>query len=279
MRKILSIAGSDSSGGAGIQADIKTAFSLGCYPTTAITALTSQNTCKVEKILDIPVEHVSSQITSILSDIDISAIKLGMIPNSEIASLLPNIIPNHIPIILDPVMVSTSGHLLTSCMDIIKSKIIPRTYIVCPNIPEAEYLSNVKIKTYEDMIVAGQKILQKGCSNVLIKGGHLLSDNIYNALLTRNNVFKIQNKRTSNYSLHGSGCTLSMAIACFTGMQYEIYDAVFIALKYMELSAKNSKPIGEGHVPIFQNANFNIETIFKSTPRNKIFPLLPEQED
>jgi len=253
--KILTIAGSDSGGGAGIQADIKTIFSLDCYPTVAITAVTSQNTRGVERIFKIPPDEVYSQIKAVLDDIEISAIKIGMVPDRETAEAIARILPKNIPVILDPVMVSTSGHALSDGVDMLVSTLLKKTFVITPNIPEAEALSGLAILNVDSMIKAGEALVTKGCENALIKGGHLPQcDNRYieNILVTQNGFIKIPNLRTSKYSLHGAGCSLSTALACFIAKTSDLFASTKMAIEYIQESASISEPIGAGHVPLKQ---------------------------
>ena len=178
--KILIIAGSDSSGGAGIQADIKTATSLGVYSMTAITAITAQNTMGVKKIVPIKPKDISEQIEYTLKDIKPDVIKIGMLHNKEVAKNVIKSLKQYKQkkIIFDPVMVSTSGAKLVNrkCINFIKTKLIKEVYLITPNIPEAEILSGIKINNVDDMILASKKIMYLGAKNILIKGGHLKSN-------------------------------------------------------------------------------------------------------
>ena len=214
--KILIIAGSDSSGGAGIQADIKTVTALGSYAMTAITAVTAQNTTGVKKIIPIHSKNVQKQITMILNDIGADGVKIGMLHNSSIIKCVHSILKKYKPknIVLDPVMVAKGGAKLISNNSItyLKKLLLPLSILVTPNIPEAEVLTGYSISNKEDMIKAAKKILNMGSKNVLLKGGHLKSKMIFDILATKKGIkiFKKRKIRTKN--THGTGCTLSSAL-------------------------------------------------------------------
>ena len=191
--KILIIAGSDSSGGAGIQADIKTVTSLGSYAMTAITAVTSQNTKGVKSIFPIPPSEISKQIEFTSKDIRPDVIKIGMLSNTKVIITVLNSLSKIKvkKIILDPVMVAKGGERLINkkAVKILKQKLIKKVSLITPNIPEAEILTNQKINSIDDMIHAGKKLLKIGANNVLIKGGHLKSNFIYDVLLEKKKHF------------------------------------------------------------------------------------------
>ncbi len=251
--KILIIAGSDSCGGAGVQADIKTATALKTYSTSAITCLTAQNSQKVYDIFYPPVEFLSKQIEVVLADIKIDAIKIGMLGNAEITEAVAKILKQkakNIPIITDPVMVATSGDILlkTGAIDILKKQLIANSYLTTPNIFEAEILVEMKIKNLSDVKIAAKKIQKIGVKNVLIKGGHLNSgDKILNYLLKENNEEKIfTNKKLPFKNIHGTGCTLSTAITCFLSQNLDLENAVKKANLFVYRAIKNSQKIGLG---------------------------------
>ena len=216
--KVLTIAGSDSSGGAGIQADIKTISSLGCYAASCITAVTVQNTMQVYQIHNIPQDIIKGQIEAILSDIAIDAIKIGMLQSYEVILAVANSLPSCIPIIVDPVMISTSNFKLMSDSAVFHliEHIIPKATIITPNILEAEVLANTKIIDESCMKKASKTLKLLGTKSVLIKGGHLNRETINNILLTEDNkIINFSHKRIQQTELHGTGCTLSSAIASF----------------------------------------------------------------
>ena len=251
--KILIIAGSDSCGGAGVQADIKTATTLKTYSTSAITCLTAQNSQKVYDIFYPPAEFLRKQIEVVLDDIKIDAIKIGMLGNAEITETVAKVLKQkarEIPIITDPVMVATSGDILLkkSAIDILRNQLISNSYLTTPNIFEAEILAEMKIKNLDDVKIAAKKIRKIDVKNVLIKGGHLNSGNkIFNYLLKENNQEKIfTNKKLPFKDVHGTGCTLAAAITCFLAQNLDLEIAVKKANLFVYKAIKNSQKIGLG---------------------------------
>ena len=247
MKKILIIAGSDSGGGAGIQADIKTAQAFGVFATTAITALTAQNTLGVQGVLATPAQFVQAQITSVLSDIGADAIKTGMLANAEIINSVASF-DFSAPLIVDPVMVSTSGDkLLEDDAIAALKKLIGEAALVTPNIPEAEILADMQIETETDMLVAAQKIMQFGCDAVLIKGGHMHGEKLVNLLMNATQSWSFAYERIHTKNTHGTGCTLASAIACELAKGMEIETAVKIAGDYVHNAILNAPHIGTGN--------------------------------
>lgn len=249
MKTILIIAGSDSGGGAGIQADIKTAQAFGVFATTAITALTAQNTVGVQEVLATPAEFVKAQIESVLSDIGADAIKTGMLANAEIISAVADSLANiNSPLIVDPVMVSTSGDKLLeeNAIELMQTKLFPLATLVTPNIPEAEILADMKIENESDMLAAANKILSFGCKAMLIKGGHMHGDKLVNLLVTKSGSWKFDYARIHTNSTHGTGCTLASAIASEVAKGTELKDAVKIAGDYVHNAIMNAPDIGNG---------------------------------
>ena len=259
--KILIIAGSDSCGGAGIQADIKTATALYTYCATAITCLTAQNSQKIYNTFYPPIEFLNKQIEVVLDDMDIDVIKIGMLGNAKIVEEVAKILRHKardIPIVLDPVMVSTSGDsiLMTNAIDILKANLITDSYLVTPNIFEAEILSGVKINNFDDVKIAALKIKNIGqnfkVKNVLIKGSHLESQSDYDErithyLLLENGDEKIfSNKKLPFKKLHGTGCTLATAISCFLSHGLPLENAIKKANLFTYKTIKNSQTIGLG---------------------------------
>ena len=252
--KILIIAGSDSSGGAGIQADTKTITSLGSYAMTAITAVTSQNTTGVLSIIPIPPSEISNQIEFTSKDIKPDAIKIGMLHsinviNSVIKSLTKIKINK---IILDPVMVAKGGTKLidNKSIQVLKNKLLKRVSLITPNIPEAEILTNSKILTKEDMIYAANVLLNFGAKNVLIKGGHLPGNTIYDIFLNKKEISIFKNKKIKTKSTHGTGCTLSSAIATYYSCGKTLKKSCEMAIKYVNHSIGSRPKYGKGHGPI-----------------------------
>ena len=217
--KVLIIAGSDSSGGAGIQADIKTVTALGSYAMTAITAITAQNTTGVKSIVPIPPEEIVNQILFTAKDIKPDAIKIGMLHSTKVIEAvinsLKNIKVNNI--VLDPVMVAKGGAKLidNKAIKLLKKRLIMRASLITPNIPEAEILTNTIITCKEDMIFAAYKLIEIGANNVLIKGGHLPSNNVQDIFVSKSDIKIFNSKRYNTKNTHGTGCTLSSAITTF----------------------------------------------------------------
>ncbi len=252
--KVLIIAGSDSSGGAGIQADIKTITSLGSYAMTAITAVTSQNSTGVKSILSISPKEISRQIEFSSKDIKPDAIKIGMLNNTyTINTVLKSLAKIKIKkIILDPVMVAKGGTKLINKKSIqkIRDKLIKDVTLITPNIPEAEILANQKIYSKEDMITAGKKLILLGAKNVLIKGGHLKSKFTYDILLEKKKIYVFKNKKIKSKHTHGTGCTLSSAIATYYSCGKSLNKSCENAIKYVNQALREAPKYGKGHGPI-----------------------------
>ena len=265
--KILIIAGSDSSGGAGIQADIKTVTALGSYAMTAITAVTSQNTMGVKSILSVAPKEISKQIEFTSKDIRPDAIKIGMLHSAEVINAVLKSL-NKIKvkkIILDPVMVAKGGTKLIdkNSIKILKSKLMKKVTLITPNIPEAEILTKTRISSVNDMIFASKILIQLGAKNVLIKGGHLKSrimqDIFFNKIET--SIFK--NKKINTKNTHGTGCTLSSAIATYYSCGKTLKKSCEMAIKYVNHSIDSGPNFGKGHGPINHLSTIKINKKFK----------------
>tara|TARA_B100000989_G_scaffold298326_1_gene287114 strand:+ start:2671 stop:3477 length:807 start_codon:yes stop_codon:yes gene_type:complete len=252
--KILIIAGSDSSGGAGIQADIKTVTSLGSYAMTAITALTSQNTNGVKSIVPVNNNEIAKQIEFTCKDIRPDAIKIGMLQNEIAAkSVLKSIKRIKVKkIILDPVMVSTSGVKLINkkSIDFIKNNLIKHVTLITPNIPEAEILSGMKINNYKDMIKASKIIIDLGAKSILLKGGHLNSKDIFDIFADKKKIKIFKNIKYRSKNTHGTGCTLSTAIATFYSCGKDLNKSCDLAIKYVNSAIRTAPNYGKGNGPI-----------------------------
>tara|TARA_B100000941_G_C28500262_1_gene553675 strand:+ start:1162 stop:1974 length:813 start_codon:yes stop_codon:yes gene_type:complete len=252
--KILIIAGSDSSGGAGIQADIKTVTALGSYAMTAITAVTSQNTKGVKSIVSINPEEILSQILFTSKDIKPDAIKIGMLNSSKvIKSVLKSLSKIKIKkIVLDPVMVAKGGAKLieNNAIKLIKLQFIKKVTLITPNIPEAEILTNTRIRSKEDMIFAANKLINLGARNVLIKGGHLKSKTVQDIFLNKSDFKVFVSKRYNTINTHGTGCTLSSAITTFLSCGKPIKKACELGIKYVNSAILTNPKYGKGHGPI-----------------------------
>jgi len=265
--KILIIAGSDSSGGAGIQADIKTVTALGSYAMTAITAATSQNTTGVKSIQSIPPKEISKQIEFTSKDIKPDAIKIGMLHSVEVVNAVLKSLNkvNVKKIILDPVMVAKGGAKLIDnrSIKILKSKLIKKVSLITPNIPEAEILTKAKISSTDDMIHAAKILMSLGAKNVLIKGGHLKSRIMQDIFLSKNEISVFKNKKINTKNTHGTGCTLSSAIATYYSCGKTLKKSCEMAIKYVNHSIGTGPKYGKGHGPINHLSTININKKFK----------------
>jgi len=252
--KILIIAGSDSSGGAGIQADIKTATCLGTYAMTAVTAVTIQNTTGVKSVVSIPANEIYNQIVYTSKDIKPRAIKIGMLHSDQIINKVLKAL-NQIKIkkiILDPVMVAKGGSKLISdkAISLMKKKLLKKVTLITPNLPEAEILSGVKINTKEDMIFAANKLIKLGVPNVLIKGGHLKSKKVNDIFVNKNEIKIFSSERLNTRNTHGTGCTLSTAITSFFSCGKPLKKSCELGIKYVNSAILTNPKIGKGHGPV-----------------------------
>ena len=265
--KVLIIAGSDSSGGAGIQADIKTVTALGSYAMTAITAVTSQNTMGVKSIVAIEPKEISNQIIFTSRDIKPNAIKIGMLHSSKVIDVVTKSIDNIKikKIVLDPVMVAKGGAKLIDekAIKSLKSKLINRVFLITPNIPEAEILTNTKIKTKEDMIFAANKLIEYGAKNVLIKGGHLDQKSVQDIFVNKFEIKTFNSKRYRTKNTHGTGCTLSSAITTFLSCGKPIKKSCELGIKYVNSAIKTNPKYGKGHGPINHINSISINRKFR----------------
>ena len=252
--KLLIIAGSDSSGGAGIQADIKTATSLGVYAMTAITAITAQNTTGVKSIVAVPIKEIFNQISFSVQDIKPDSIKIGMLHNVGVIKEVIKAIKKYKfkNIIIDPVMVAKGGHHLISnnSVNYLRKKLLPYALLVTPNIPEAETLVKKRIRTLDDMIEAGKEILKLGPKFVLIKGGHTNKSFVEDVLISKNSIKIFKNKKIKTKNTHGTGCTLSSAIASFISKNYSMSESCRRAIQYVHKAILLNPRFGRGHGPI-----------------------------
>lgn len=253
--RVLICAGSDSGGGAGIQADIKTVTALGCFAATAITALTSQNTKGVFNVLDIPTSFLRQQMTVVLEDIGADVIKTGMLHNAEVIRTISNTLENlgdSSTLVIDPVMVAKGGHSLlqTSAIDALKNELIRKADVLTPNIPEAEVLVGIEITSVDDMRRAGERLLNMGPKSVLIKGGHLTDDTLTDILLTQSEEKLYSSPRLKTVHTHGTGCTLASAIAAGIAQGLEVQIATERARKYVFEAIRSAPGLGAGHGPL-----------------------------
>ncbi|MBQ5931639.1 MAG: bifunctional hydroxymethylpyrimidine kinase/phosphomethylpyrimidine kinase [Tidjanibacter sp.] len=256
--RVLTIAGSDSGGGAGIQADIKAISALGCFATSAITAVTVQNTLGVEAVHPIPLDILRGQIEAVLSDIGTDAVKIGMLHSSEVVEVVADVLQkyNIRNVVLDPVMVSTSGHRLIeeSAIDTLRRVLIPQARVITPNIPEAEILAGVKITANDQLAEVARQLSQGGTVSVLLKAGHLTEDRLvdifYNA--EQDTITELPSARVYTPNTHGTGCTLSSALAALLAKGYELTDAARGAKEYINQAIVSGAryEIGGGHGPV-----------------------------
>jgi hydroxymethylpyrimidine/phosphomethylpyrimidine kinase len=265
--KVLIIAGSDSSGGAGIQADIKTVSALGCYAMTAITAVTVQNTTGVNSIIPIKPKEISNQIEFTARDIKPNAIKIGMLHSAKVISAVMKSLKkiDIKKIVLDPVMVAKGGTKLINneAIDEIKKKLMKKILLITPNIPEAELLTNTKINSLNDMIKAGQLLINLGAKNVLIKGGHLKSNEINDILLNKKIIKIFKNKKYKSKNTHGTGCTLSSAIATNLSCGKDLIKSCEQGIKYVNEAIKSNLNYGKGNGPINHLNSITLNKKFK----------------
>lgn len=256
--RVLTIAGSDSGGGAGIQADIKAISATGSYAASAITAITVQNTLGVEDVFPVPPSIISGQIESVLSDIGADAVKIGMLHSGDVIRAIRTSLDkyNMSNIVLDPVMVSTSGHRLIEepAIDTLVAELIPRARVITPNVPEAEILVGRKISKQSDFPDVARVLSQNGRVSVLMKAGHLTDSNLvdvfYNA--EEDSFIELPSHRMNTKNTHGTGCTLSSAFASFLAQGYSLNDAAKAAKSYITeaILAGSEYEIGHGHGPV-----------------------------
>ena len=261
--KLLIIAGSDSSGGAGIQADIKTITSLGSYAMTAVTAITAQNTTGVASIIKIPSKEISRQIEYTSKDIKPDVIKIGMLHSVDaINAVLKSLKKIKVKkIILDPVMITTSGVKLINrkAINKIRNHLIKRVELITPNIPEAEILTKIKIISINDMIYAAQKLIDMGAKNVLLKGGHIKGKVITDIFVNKKEIKIFRNKKIITKNLHGTGCSLSSAIATYFSCGKTLKKSCELAINYVNHSIKSSPNYGKGNGPINHLISFELD--------------------
>ena len=264
MPVVMTIAGSDSGGGAGIQADLKTFAAHGVFGTSAITAITAQNTLDVLSIAEVPVEVISDQIDVVAQDIGIDVVKTGMLSSTEIIECVAVAISRNElgTIVVDPVMVAASGaHLLQEeAVDAMRDRIVPIAAVLTPNIPEAEVLADIDIETVDDMVAAGESLLQMGADAVVVKGGHLESrDNaLVDVLVNSDGVSHFRSMRVESSNLHGTGCTFASAIASRLAHGDTVPVAVQSAKRFVMRAILSAPGLGSGHGPL--NHSFGVTT-------------------
>ena len=252
--RALTIAGSDSGGGAGIQADLKTFQALGCYGMSAITSVTAQNTVGVQAIHDIPPRYVGQQIDAVLEDIGADAVKTGMLSNIGIMEAVAQSLQRHFveKLVIDPVMVATSGDPLMQqdAVEALKHLLVPVAWVITPNIPEAELLSGLSISNTAEMKAAGEAIYALGPRFVLVKGGHLTGAEAEDWLFDGEQWHGFTSPRLDTPHTHGTGCTLAAAITAYLAQELEVPVAVDKAKKYLTEGIRMGQQLGQGHGPV-----------------------------
>jgi hydroxymethylpyrimidine/phosphomethylpyrimidine kinase len=254
MRTALTIAGSDSGGGAGIQADLKTFAAHGVFGTTAITAITAQNTLGVTAWQAVPADLVTAQIEAVAGDIGADAVKIGMLANAAIVEAVAAAIAGlDLPlVVVDPVMVAKGGDRLLEddAVGALRTELLPRCHIVTPNVPEAEVLSGLTIRSLDDARRAGERILALGPRVVLVKGGHLPGSESVDIACAAHETFELRKPRIATTHTHGTGCTLSSAIAANLALGLEDRAALMRAREYVDGALRHAPGIGRGHGPL-----------------------------
>ena len=264
--RVLTIAGSDSGGGAGIQADLKTFAALGCYGMTAITALTAQNTMGVQAIQSLPAAFLKAQLQSVLDDIGVDAVKIGMLHSPEVVEVVAWAIDHYQlkRVVLDPVMVATSGDKLIAdeTVAVLVSALFPRVQLITPNLDEAALLLGRPVPNEAALSLACADLQTMGAASVLLKGGHLQGEDVVDVLLLADaSSHTLRSKRISSQNVHGTGCTLSSAIASHWALGLDLTEAVVQARSYIlaAIQAGASVTTGRGHGPL--NHGFAPETM------------------
>ena len=253
--RVLIIAGSDSGGGAGVQADIKTVTVLGGYAATAITALTAQNTQGVDAVLDVPADFVARQMRAVLADIGADSIKTGMLHSAEVIEAVCQVIETDgagIPVVVDPVMVAKGGASLldAAAVEVLKSRLLPMAALLTPNLPEAEALTGKTVGAVGDMAAAADALLAAGARAVLLKGGHLEGRTVTDLLITADGSRRFESPRIRSRHTHGTGCTLASGIAVGLAQGLDLGCAVARARAYVAKAIRNAPGFGGGHGPL-----------------------------
>jgi hydroxymethylpyrimidine/phosphomethylpyrimidine kinase len=269
--RVLVIAGSDSGGGAGIQADIKSITAMGAYAMTAITALTAQNTQGVFGIHAVPTAFIRQQIELCLTDIGADCIKTGMLATADVIETVAGALDEFakgVPLVADPVMIAKGGAALLepSAIEAVRRLVLPRATLITPNLPEAEALSGRKIASGADMQAAGEALLAQGANAVLMKGGHLPGPSVHDVLIMRGETRVFESPRIETRHTHGTGCTLASAIAAGIAQGLPLADAVARARAYVQEAIKHAPGYGKGHGPLDHAVTMDptlIEDVFR----------------
>ena len=254
MRCVLTIAGSDSSGGAGVQADLKTFAALGVYGMSVITALTAQNTREVTAVHEAPPDFIAAQIDAVVTDIRPDAVKTGMLSSAAIIEVVAGKVRQYAleNVVVDPVMVAKSGAKLLrdDAVDALRERLLPLADVVTPNLPEAEVLVGHELRTYLQIQEAARDIQAIGPKAVVIKGGHREGETVVDTLFDGRDIHEFTGARVHTTSTHGTGCTFASAIAAHLALGLELRDAVGAAREYLEGALRNAYPVGHGHGPV-----------------------------
>ncbi len=256
MQRVLIVAGSDPSGGAGIQADIKTVTMLGGYAMTAVTGLTVQNTLGVTDVMAVPPAIIRAQARACLDDIGADAIKTGMLGDIAVIETVADILDSSVAFaVVDPVMVAKGGHplLQAAAIDALKDLMVPRAGLLTPNVPEATALTGFDIAVEDDMRRAGEALLRMGAKNVLVKGGHLPGTDVVDMLFTEDSVFRFAAQRIETRHTHGTGCTLASACATLLRPERPVRETVEMARDFVLGAIMTAPQLGAGHGPLRHN--------------------------
>ena len=248
--RVLVVAGSDSGGGAGVQAGKKTITLLGGHAMTAITALTAQNTLGVHAIHDVPPDFVAEQMRTALDDIGADCVKIGMARTAEAIEAIANALPDGVPVVLDPVMVAKGGASLMEDARALKNRLLPRASVLTPNIPEAEALTGLSIQGPDDMAPAARALAAMTGGAVLLKGGHLEGDDLVDLLWENGQERVFKGKRLDTPHTHGTGCTMASAVATGIAQGMELADAVARARDFVTAAIRAAPGLGGGHGPL-----------------------------
>lgn len=253
--RVLIVAGSDSGGGAGIQADIKAVTAMNGFAATAITALTAQNTMGVHGVVPVDPAFIAQQIEVVLSDIGADALKTGMLHSAEVIDTVVATFKKHapdVPLVVDPVMVAKGGHrlLLTEAETALRDRLLPMAALLTPNLPEAEVLVGFPVRVEADMKRAAERLISFGARAVLLKGGHLEGDRVVDLLVHGGVVDRFEDARIPSSSTHGTGCTLAAAIAAGLAQKMSLRDAVARARAYVRKAIETAPGYGQGHGPL-----------------------------
>ena len=253
--RVLIVAGSDSGGGAGIQADIKTVTALGGYAMTAVTALTAQNTLRVAAIHDVPADFVAAQMRVVLADLGADCVKTGMLHRADIIETVCDVLDAeapHVPLVVDPVMVAKGGEplLAPEALAAFKERLVPRAWVLTPNLPEAEALTGTRLRDLGAAEATARALAAMGPRAVLLKGGHMPGETVVDLLLDGDGLEAFEEARIDTTSTHGTGCTLASAIATGLAQGLAVRDAVARARAYVLEAIRTAPGLGAGHGPL-----------------------------